>query len=346
MSMSARVTALIHRGYVEGMLADPPNAESQGAAYWLAQIAGDYERLVQSVATLGTQLSALGARIDVTGLADLSALQPQPLTVSLAGLDQAPPTDVQKLIHVNLLGPFQIYLAGGRVQRDIPGQVQTVLKYLVSQQRRPVSRDTLMDLLWPDADPAVSSRRLRVLMHTLRRCLPCDHLGFSDLVVLSGNNFLLNPQARVWVDVEEFERHWHSGWRLSRAGHARQAVHEYEHAEALYTGDYLQDEQYADWTLLRREALRDAYATILTMLATISFEARDYTGAIIWSQKLLAQDECREDAYRILISSHSALGQQSRAAYWCELCSRTLKRELAIDLSPETQQLYDAISGR
>ncbi len=326
------------------MLAKPPDAETQEAAYWLAQVAGDYERLVQSLTTLGARLATLEATIDLPGLVDISALPP----LITGWMDQGPPclTDEPQLIRVKLLGTFQICVAGRNIHRDIPGQVQTVLKYLISQKRRPVSRDTLMELLWPDGDPTVSGRRLRVLMHTLRKSLACDQPGFSDLVVLSGNNFLFNPDANLWVDVEEFEQHWHNGWRLSRDGHTRQAMREYEQAEALYIGDYLQDEQYADWTLLRREVLRDAYATILTMLATISFEARDYTGAIIWSQKLLAQDECREDAYRLLISSHCALGQQSRAAYWCELCARTLNGELAVGLSPETQQLCDVVSSR
>jgi DNA-binding SARP family transcriptional activator len=222
----------------------------------------------------------------------------------------------------------------------MPRQVRTVLEFLVSQGRRPTSKDAILDLLWPEANPTVACSRLRVVMHTLRRSIPCEGLGFKELVVMSGHNFMITPEATLQVDVEDFERHWLNGWRLARAGRTQEALSEYEQAEALYTGDYLEDEPYADWTLLRREALRDAYANILTMLATMSLEAGDYTGAIIWSQKLLARDNCREDAYRLLITSHQKLGQASRAAHWYDLCRWALRKELDMEPSEETQAVF------
>ena len=250
----------------------------------------------------------------------------------------------QRVIRVNLLGPFRMQLGTEQLGTQVPGQVQTVLKYMLSQGGHPTSKDALLDLLWPDANPTVTSSRLRVLMHTLRRNVSCKHLGFGDLLVMSGNNFVLNPQAKMWVDVDEFETRWHKGWRLARSGYKVEAVHEYEQAEVLYVGDFLEDDPYADWTLLRREALRDAYSTMLTMLSSMSIENGDYTGAIIWAQKLLSQDNCREDAYRLLMSSHYKLGQPNRSSYWYSLCVKTLDRELGLGPSEETQDLYKQIT--
>jgi DNA-binding SARP family transcriptional activator len=276
---------------------------------------------------LGSQLAALQTLVDGGERTPFSGVAPAPAAVQ-----------------VNLLGPFQLRIGERDYCAALPGQVQTILKYLVSHRRCPVSRDALLDLLWGEADPGVASGRLRVLMHTLRRNVPCVELGFRDLVVMSGNNFQVNPDARLWVDAEAFERHWHSGWRLVQAGFREEAAHEYEQAESLYTGDYLEDDPYSDWTLLRREALRDAYAGILTLLATMSLEARDYTGTIIWAQKLLAQDNCHEDAYYLLMSSHVALGQTARATSWYTLCARTLKRELGVEPSERLRSLHDRVA--
>jgi DNA-binding SARP family transcriptional activator len=77
------------------------------------------------------------------------------------------------------------------------------------------------------------------------------------------------------------------------------------------------------------------------MLSSMSLEAGDYTGCIIWAQKLLAQDNCREDAYRLLITSHKRLGQSNRAAYWYNLCTMTLRRELGMEPSTETQSVFN-----
>jgi DNA-binding SARP family transcriptional activator len=296
----------------------------------LAEVSAEYRKLSAAMSMLGSQLTALQTLVD-------SGARTQP--PGLSASESAP------AVQVNLLGPFQLRIGERDYCAALPGQVQTILKYLVSHRRCPVSRDALLDLLWGEADPGVASGRLRVLMHTLRRNVPCVELGFRDLVVMSGNNFQVNPDARLWVDAEAFERHWHSGWRLVQAGFREEAAHEYEQAESLYTGDYLEDDPYSDWTLLRREALRDAYAGILTMLATMSLGARDYTGTIIWAQKLLAQDNCHEDAYYLLMSSHVALGQTARAASWYSLCARTLKRELGVEPSERLRALHRQIMG-
>ena len=327
------------------MATNPVQSENKDADSWLAQATAEYQKLSASLSALGSQLAALGVTIQG---------QEGPLGLNGAGQGSAPllalppAKPVQEdpsAVKVSLLGPFRMNIGGQELRPNVPGQVQTVLKFMMSQGGHPASKDALLDLLWPESNPTVTSSRLRVLMHTLRRSVSCKHLGFGDLLVMSGNNFVLNPKARVWVDVDEFEQKWHRGWRLARAGNKVEAMHEYEQAAALYAGDYLEDDPYADWTLLRREALRDAYSTMLTMLSSMSIEAGDYTGAIIWAQKLLSQDNCREDAYRLLMTSHHRLGQQSRSSYWYGMCVRALERELGLEPTQETQELYRSLVG-
>ena len=311
-----------------------------------AEAQEEYRRVMTSLYALGSQLSALQATIQGAGLAQTSgptddgATHPMVLLPIVLGPSAQDPTvEASAPVRVSLLGPFQMYIGGRGIGSSIPRQVRTVVEFLLSQGRRPTSKDAILDLLWPETNPTLACSRLRVVMHTLRKSIPSTGLGHRELVVTSGNNFMVNPDITIQVDVEEFERRWLNGWKLAKAGRTQEALAEYEQAEALYTGDYLEDEPYADWTLLRREALRDAYANILTMLATMSLDAGDYTGATIWSQKLLAQDNCREDAYRLLITGHLRLGQTSRAAHWYNLCVWALQRELGIEPSAETQAL-------
>lgn len=69
-------------------------------------------------------------------------------------------------------------------------------------------------------------------------------------------------------------------------------------------------------------------------------KAGDYETCIEYSQKLLAKDRCREDAYQCLITCHTKLGQRSRAIRWYSVCEETLRRELDCPVSPETEALY------
>jgi DNA-binding SARP family transcriptional activator len=296
----------------------------------LAQATAEYQRIVTSISALGEELTALGLALQRSN----SPTHP----ASLAKSSGSPAVENPSL-QAHLLGQFVLYADGQDISSEMPHQVQTVLKYLVSQRRQPVSKDALLDLLWPDTELSVACSRLRMVMHTLRKGTRTSPLGCHELVIVQSNNFAINPDLCLWVDVEDFERHWQNGWRLARAGKMEEAVTAYEKAESLYTGAFMADDLYADWTLLRREALRDAYSTILTMLASMSTQLGDHTGAIIWSLKLLSQDDCREDAYRFLILSHIRLGQRARAAHWYALCAQTLKRELGLEPSLETRAL-------
>ncbi len=320
---------------VKGLAARLRGRETSALSDRFAQARAKYRRLAASLNALGEDLAALGDALDQPNEAR------EPYLSEDADLKEGRERPAPPELRAYLLGPFQLMAGQTKVLAEMPGQAQTILKYLIGHRKHPVSREALLDLLWPDASPSVGQGRLRVVMHTLRRSLSSSYAppNGEELVIPQGSNIMLNPELELWVDVEEFERHWHNGWRLKRDERLTEAMMEYEEAEALYTGDYLLDEPYADWTLLRREALRDAYSTILTMLAGMSFDAGDYMGAVIWSQKLLAQDDCREDAYRHLILSHARLGQPARALYWYNLCARTLKRELGMEPGAETQAL-------
>lgn len=243
-----------------------------------------------------------------------------------------------------LLGSFRLSSGGTELNSTLPGQAATVLKYVLSQGKRHIPKDTLLELLWPEAEPDIASRRLRVVIHTLRRHLNALGPGGENLLLTLDNGYLLNPNLDLWTDVDEFERRRTGGWRMHRAGLMNGAYQEFEQAEALYRGDYVEDEPYAEWTVLRRETLRDAYMSVLSMLAQISLEWEDYTGAIIWAQKLLVQDHCNEDAYRLLIASHIGLGQHNRAAHWYGVCARTLGSELGIQPSTRTRALLEKIA--
>ena len=137
------------------------------------------------------------------------------------------------------------------------------------------------------------------------------------------------------MDVDAFEYHRAAGRRLEREGRVDEAAKEYELAVELYLGDYLEEDPYEEWTLLRREALKDTYLAILSKLAERSMKEEDYESGIIYCQKTLARDSCREDSYRQLMRCYSRLGQRSRALCWYQFCVRTLKVEL--DTSPDHQ---------
>jgi DNA-binding SARP family transcriptional activator len=253
--------------------------------------------------------------------------------------------DGGSIITVNLLGAFRAAIGPIDVTAWNGGRAKALFTYLVSHRKARVSRDQLIEALWPGGDQESAANSLRVAVHALRMALAATAgdsipLGRDSFLQFENGAYCLNPELRFYVDVEEFENHWLRGRALEIAGARDRAIQEYELAEAAYNGDFLQDDPYEEWSTLRREGLKDIILAILGRLSESAFEALDYEGCIMRCQKIIETDPCREDAYQRLIRSHALLGQPSRAHRWYEVCVRVLKEELDIGPSPETEAAY------
>jgi two-component SAPR family response regulator len=242
-------------------------------------------------------------------------------------------------------GNFEVYLNEKRLDKWSSLKAKSLLKFLISRRGKPVAKDVLVETLWPNCNPEVGYNNLKSAIYALRQVLRQSELNDDNetnypFVQFSEARYMLSPELELWVDVDDFEHVWTAGQRLEKQRDIEGAAKQYQLADELYRGDYLEDELYAEWTLLRREALKDVYLAILGKLASISFRANDYDNCIMYSQKILAKDSCHEEAYRWLIRCYFRLGQRHRAQQWYNLCGATLKRELDSMPDRETISLY------
>lgn len=256
------------------------------------------------------------------------------------GATARPKTCAQKLrLEVRCLGRFELSWGGSPVTKWQSVKAKAILEYLMTRPREPLVKDVLMETLWPDCDSQSANNNLKAAVHGLRRTLGIA-TGRNDAVRFVQGSYMLNPEIELWLDVEEFDRHWVSGRRLEKEGRTTEALREFELAQELYRGEYLQDELYEEWTLLKREALKDTYLAVLSKLATYSLQTDDWEGCVIYCQKILEEDPCREDAYRRLMRSYSRMGQRNRALRWYEICCQIMKEQLDSLPDDETQSLY------
>ena len=95
-------------------------------------------------------------------------------------------------------------LEGRQLEAAIPGrQARTLLSYLILHRRRPVRREELIEILWPDACPASPESALSTIVSRLRKAVGREVLcGRSEL------RFQLAADAQVDFECafEEIER--------------------------------------------------------------------------------------------------------------------------------------------
>lgn len=261
------------------------------------------------------------------------ALSPQSLR-SLHVLDAVSPS-----VSVSCLGPFRLAVGGVQVDGWRPSKARSLFQYLVNHRDRPVPRETLIEVLWPESDAFAIGSSLKVAIHTLRKALAEALSGDAGVSVVAHDcGYQLNTSG-LMLDVEQFERAYTEGRRAEVRGERAAALGHYAHAADLYGGDFLPD-SWDDWVLFRRERLRDQYLLAVTRLADAAFSAGDYEACLGFCQQLLAQDRCREDTYRVLMICHARLGQPARARTWYDLCVRALKAELDSTPEPATDEIY------
>jgi len=245
------------------------------------------------------------------------------------------------------LGPFEAYWAGAPVAQLRASKGRAILKYLAARPRQPVLRDVLLEALWPETAPEVANNRLKVALHHLRQVCTAAGPGAADCVVFRDGGYALNPRVPLWSDLEAFEAAWRAGARLERAGQPARAAPLFAEAVALYRGDFLEEDPFEEWTLLRREELKDLYLTMLGKLSAHHFANGDLERAAEGWTRVVAKDPCREDAYRALMLCCARRGQRALALRWFALCAQFLRDQLRVDPEPETLALHRAIrAGR
>ncbi|MBI4213396.1 MAG: PAS domain-containing protein [Chloroflexi bacterium] len=250
-------------------------------------------------------------------------------------------------LSVRMLGTVEVLVNGvpPKPSRFWRPKARQLLVYLVTRRARAAYRETLMELLWPDASAAAARQNLRVLVHGLRQVIrDQDRRGPPAPFILGDASVLaLGLDVGVWTDAEAFSASVAEAHALADRGLTKPALEEYNRALALYRGDFLAHEWDAQWCIVEREHLREQYLDALQAVAELWAERGDFRRALSASQRLVEAEPTWEAGWRSLVSLCWRAGQQDRAIRAYEQCRRALLRELDVEPSPETRRLYQSI---
>src|SRR5205823_12437861 len=105
---------------------------------------------------------------------------------------------------IELFGGLRVRQGERLISRFRSRRTAALLGYLAYYSQRTHPREVLIDLLWPESDPAAGSNSLSVALSSLRRQL--EPPGVPSGAVLMANRLSVGLQpAAVTTDVAEFE---------------------------------------------------------------------------------------------------------------------------------------------
>ena len=248
-------------------------------------------------------------------------------------------------LDVHCFDRLEVYSGNKKLDYWQSANAKSLFKLFMTRLKEPILKELIVEYLWPECNPKASGNNLKVAIHSLKKILNRflqQEDSFSSILFKYGC-YQLNPEIEIHTDIEQFEHHWIAGKRFEKEGNLTDAIKEYMIAEALYKGDYLEDELYDDRTLIRRETLKDIYLIIMGKLADYTLDKGEYEESIIYCQKIITKDNCREDAYRRLMRCYSRLGSKNRAMRWYEIVCRAIQSGLDTTPDRETVDLYQRL---
>ena len=242
---------------------------------------------------------------------------------------------------------MRLYLAGRTTiedegtlldQRALGGrQGRLALAYL-TLERRPVPREDLAAVLWPDELPESWDTALSAVVSKLRAALRKLGLPASGIRSELGCYELVLPVG-TWVDVNEAIDSLHEAEAADRSGVWRDIWGTAGVAYQITQRTFLPGEEGA-WVDRQRRLLASIHVRATEFMAHVSLRNDEPALALALADELLAVEPFRETGYQILMRGHMQLGNRAEALQAYERCRRLLSEELGTDPSPETQSVH------
>lgn len=241
--------------------------------------------------------------------------------------------------------PKMVIRALGRVQVRVSDHVVTSSEWQVQTARdlfmlllahpEGLTKEQIGEIFWPDSTISELKLRFKNTIYRLR------HAAGKDAILFEGESlYLFNRSMDYEYDVELFLK------ELALVDKSKSNAERMEHLRAaakLYRGPYLPDVD-ATWAFVERERLAQLYIDALLRLAGCELEERDYAAVLETCQVVFKEDRCQEEAHRLAMRAHAAMGNRHLVIRQYETCVQALEEELDAPPSSQTQDLYDLLT--
>ncbi len=248
-------------------------------------------------------------------------------------------------LYISCFGAFKVIRGDYEIPSEhwTSGKAKTLFKYLaLYSDQGYINKDRLLEMLWPDQDPAVTTKRLHVALSTIRRILQPELTRGepSSYLIRQKDGYKLTFGKNGFVDTMLFE---HFLNEASETEDPSKRLHLYLSAEKLYSGPLFDDDPFSQWCVGPREKYRDKYIQLLTKIADRYKDEKNFTACREYLYRILEIDDYAEEIYFRLMFLYHERGNRLMAKKTYETCKNKLEVDLECPLTEKTEALYRQI---
>jgi len=219
-------------------------------------------------------------------------------------------------------------------RHDMPwrtAKAKEMFAYLVHVGETTVTKETLIDLLWPDLDDEKGQTNLHTTVYQIRRMLK----SLEVPVILS---YAEGGYRMETVGVESEVSRWE---RALQEGMTRPepSLAELRELLAAYKGDYLEQEGYL-WAENERQRLRMKWLDAAMRAVEVAERTAQPTEAVALLSQVRERFPYADDSYYRLMQTYDAMGLTAEVKHEYERLRRMQEEELGMPLRPEIEAWY------
>jgi DNA-binding SARP family transcriptional activator len=223
-------------------------------------------------------------------------------------------------------------------ERELAGrQGRLALAFLVSERHRPVTKEEIISVIWPDTPPREIETALSAIFSKLRGAL--KKAAPTSIIDVRSGTIQMRLPSDVWIDLEHAANAIDEAEGALRSSDARGA---WSHAVALVAiarRPFLPGEE-AAWIEARRVRLRSLLVRGLHILSKITASNGEHALAVQYATEIIELEPFQETGYRHLMQMHSQMGNRGEALRVFGKCRELFRDELGADPSQETERVF------
>lgn len=215
-------------------------------------------------------------------------------------------------------------------------KAKEVFAFLIHHRQKPVRKEVLIDLFWPEAELEKGFAQLYAAIYQIRKSLAS--IDFNIKIISRDHSYILDMQ-QIKIDVDEFERL--EG--VVNGGNPDLAI--VQQLLDLYCGDYLEKESYL-WAESERERLRVLWLYYTQQTIEMLIQKKEYTKALLICQRMQALNPYSEESYFMLMKLYDLLGERYSVELQYHNLNKMLSDEYGIKPEQDIVQWYQNWKGK
>ena len=220
-------------------------------------------------------------------------------------------------------------------------QLVNLLQVLLFHSEKPVQKDELIDILWPESKNPSSA--LKFSIFRLRSELnEIDFFKDKEVIVTTRKGYILNPNLDWNIDFVELEKAY------NQINEGAELLDEKEFKIArkifrLYQGRFYASPSQLHWILQKQEVFRQMYVKTMMRTSCYLYTQKRYDEMMLMNYQVVLIEPFNEGLHYYYMKGLVATRNYREALKYYDELNDIFLSELGTGLSKRFKQLYDII---